>query len=66
MQYQRISNILESNSFFLFGARGTGKSTLIKKILPEAATLYIDLLKPTQERKLRDRPEDLAELAARK
>ena len=62
MQYQRISNILESNSFFLFGARGTGKSTLIKKLLPQSATLYIDLLRPTQERKLRDRPEELAEM----
>ena len=62
MQYQRIPNILESNSFFLFGARGTGKSTLIKKLLPPSATLYIDLLKPTQERKLRDRPEELAEM----
>jgi len=62
MKFQRIANILESNSFFLFGARGTGKSTLIREILPPAATLYIDLLRPTQERKLRDRPEELAEM----
>jgi predicted AAA+ superfamily ATPase len=29
-------------SFFLFGPRGTGKSTLLRQILPEA--LYLDLL----------------------
>ena len=31
-----------ANSFFLFGPRGTGKSTLCRKIFPDA--FYIDLL----------------------
>jgi predicted AAA+ superfamily ATPase len=43
----RICKLSKSNSFFLFGARGTGKSTLIKALLPEA--LVIDLLIPEVE-----------------
>lgn len=47
------------NSFFLFGPRGTGKSTLVKKRFPEA--LYIDLLKPAQIRVYSAYPERLSE-----
>ncbi len=49
-------------SFFLFGPRGTGKSTLLRKRLPNA--LYIDLLKPESYRSLQARPERLRELVA--
>lgn len=31
--YERSINILKTNSFFVFGARGTGKSTLIRTLL---------------------------------
>lgn len=62
--FPRDINVLLSHSFFLFGARGTGKSTLIREILPASQLLSIDLLKPTQERKLRERPEELIELIA--
>jgi len=41
MQYERILKPIE-HSFFLFGARGTGKSTWLKKHYSDA--LYIDLL----------------------
>ena len=39
----RICKPLKSNSFFIFGARGTGKSTLIRSLLGQKAH-YIDLL----------------------
>ncbi len=61
-RYHRISNILKTNSFLMFGARGTGKSSLLKEILPPNQSLYVDLLKPSQARKLQDRPEELKEL----
>lgn len=60
--FGRTLNILLSNSFFLFGARGTGKSTLIKQKLPATSLLPIDLLFPSQERRFRERPEELAEV----
>lgn len=49
-------------SFFLFGPRGTGKSTFIHQSFPDA--LYIDLLDPEQARSLAARPERLKELVA--
>lgn len=49
-------------SFFLFGPRGTGKTTWLKQHLPRA--LYIDLLEPATYRSLAARPERLVELIA--
>jgi len=52
---QRKVNIPKEQSFFLFGARGTGKSTLLKASLLPAETLYLDLLlRETEEAILRD------------
>jgi predicted AAA+ superfamily ATPase len=48
-----------AQSFFLFGPRGTGKSTWIRHVLPDA--LYIDLLRPEVRRELSARPERLRE-----
>jgi predicted AAA+ superfamily ATPase len=48
------------SSFFLFGPRGTGKSTWLRRTWPDA--LCIDLLEPDQERELSSRPERLREL----
>ncbi len=45
--------------FFLFGPRGTGKSTWLRQHLPDA--LWIDLLDPAEERLLQTRPESLRE-----
>lgn len=47
-------------SFFLFGPRGTGKSTWLRHELPEA--LFIDLLQPDVYRELSARPERLHDL----
>ena len=46
-------------SFFLFGPRGTGKSTLAKQKFPDA--LYLDLLDPGVFRTYSARPERLGE-----
>jgi len=61
---ENISRVFEFplGSFFLFGPRGTGKSTLLRKRLPGA--LYIDLLNPERHRSLQARPERLRELIA--
>jgi len=48
-----------SSHFFLFGPRGTGKSTWLRQHLPGA--LWIDLLDPSEERLLQARPEALRE-----
>ena len=46
-------------SFFLFGPRGTGKSTLVKGRFKEA--LYVDLLEPETFRIFSANPERLRE-----
>ena len=38
----RLIKLPKSGSFFIFGARGTGKTTLLKSKYPEA--LYFNLL----------------------
>lgn len=50
---------LPRGNFFLFGPRGTGKSTLLAKALPEA--LLIDLLKPDVYRAYKATPERIIE-----
>lgn len=42
--YTRLCNPLISNSFFLFGARGTGKTSLLKELFLNKSTFWIDLL----------------------
>jgi len=46
-------------SFFLFGARSTGKSTLLESLFPEETTLWIDLLDTEQLRRFSQYPGDL-------
>lgn len=54
---------LPKKSFFLFGARGTGKSTWLHHELPDA--VFVDLLKPEVYRELQARPERLREIGQR-
>jgi predicted AAA+ superfamily ATPase len=49
-----------SDSFFLFGPRGTGKSTLLESAFPDA--VFVDLLDPDAYRAYVSRPERLREL----
>ena len=51
---------LPRGSFFLFGPRGTGKTTWLRSVLPDA--LVVDLLQPEEYRRLAARPERLHEL----
>ena len=53
---------IPEQSFFLFGPRGTGKSTWLREQLPDA--LYLDLLEPSLHRRLSARPERLREILA--
>ena len=46
--------------FFLFGPRGTGKSTFLRQRFPKA--LFVDLLDPETYRNLQARPERLREM----
>ena len=48
--------------FFLFGPRGTGKSTWLNMVFPEA--VFVDLLSPDVERRFMARPERLSDLVA--
>jgi predicted AAA+ superfamily ATPase len=50
------------HSFFLFGPRGTGKTTWLRQTLPDA--LLLDLLQPDLVRELLARPERLRDLVA--
>ncbi|MHC4873657.1 MAG: ATP-binding protein [Planctomycetota bacterium] len=47
----RLSNLSDNHSFFLFGARGTGKTTLLKQLPFLKDSLYIDLLEYDVEEK---------------
>lgn len=57
-----IARLFEApgQSFFLFGPRGTGKSTWLKKAFPEAT--YLDLLDPHTAREFSTHPEKLMEI----
>jgi len=57
----RIQKPLPNHSFFLFGARGTGKSTLLRQLFPGTRTLWLDLLDPEQENRYALRPGELLE-----
>lgn len=60
METQRRFFQPPAGSFFLFGPRGTGKTTWLKQAYPEG--LHVDLLLPETHRALAARPERLAEL----
>jgi uncharacterized protein len=59
MEFRPRFFTLPQQSFFLFGPRGTGKSTWLRQAMPEA--LVLDLLEPELERELSARPERLRE-----
>lgn len=59
--YKRDVKILKSRSFFLFGARATGKSTLLKQIFADEKVLWLDLLSPDLEEEFVTRPSALFE-----
>ncbi len=56
--FPRSVNIPDNNSFFLFGARGTGKSTLVKQVFGQKSH-YIDLLMAKYEERYALDPDSL-------
>lgn len=56
-----LPNLLKKKSFFLFGPRGTGKTTLIKQTLPDATV--IDLLEIKTYREYLKNPSIISEQA---
>lgn len=54
---KRLLTLPKDHSFFLFGARGTGKSTLIRHFYPKKQSWYIDLLDLHQESKYLNDPQ---------
>ena len=55
----RFFTVPDSSSFFLFGPRGTGKTTWMKSLFQNAQ--WFDLLDPELERILIARPERLSD-----
>ena len=63
--FNRIINYPKKHSFFLFGPRGTGKSTWLQETFAPSKPLYIDLLNPDIEEQFSKHPNDLlAKIAA--
>jgi predicted AAA+ superfamily ATPase len=62
--FQRYCNLSESNSFFLFGARGTGKTTLLSQQEFLKNSTRIDLLDPNEESRFSLQPKILSEIAS--
>ncbi|MCE7870670.1 ATP-binding protein [bacterium CPR1] len=56
MVFPRLCAPLLSSSFFLFGARATGKSTFLRSCLEQARVLWIDLLDPELEERFLQHP----------
>ncbi len=54
--YNRIIELPKRDSFFLFGPRGSGKSSLLRERLASTPHLLIDLLDRDLEADLKDRP----------
>ena len=54
--YRRIINLSKSRSFFLFGARGTGKTTLLTRQIDLKNAVIFSLLDPLLEDELRQNP----------
>lgn len=62
MLLKRLQKLNDSNSFFLFGARGTGKSTLLEQRFDLTNCLYLNLLDPLVEDRFARNPNELIAL----
>lgn len=55
----RLLKLHKNQSLFLFGARGTGKSTLTEEQYSHETTIWIDLLDPLEEDRFARNPNEL-------
>lgn len=62
---KRLANPLKSHSFFLFGARGTGKTWLLNELLKPYNPTTIDLLSSMDFDRYSQHPELLSEVVAK-
>ncbi len=60
--FSRLLDLSKKRSFFLFGARSTGKSTLLRQIFTSKESLWFNLLKPEEEDRFLRKPETLYEM----
>ncbi len=60
--YPRICNILKTQSFFLLGPRGTGKSTYLKYLFSDSNVLWFDFLKSADEERFSENPDLLFDI----
>lgn len=58
----RLLKLPKNKHFFLFGARNTGKSTLIEQCFPAKSSLFIDLLDSAEEDRFARNPNELAQI----
>ena len=58
----RLANPLKTNSFFLFGARGTGKTTLLQETFSAEEAFFVNLLESEICAQLQSRPDSLEAL----
>ena len=61
---KRLQKLSQKHSFFLFGARGTGKTTLLKQSFPKKNTLWVNLLSFNEEDRFSRNPDLLTQLIA--
>lgn len=62
MEIERTFFDIPAGHFFLFGPRGTGKSTLLRNAFPDA--VWVNLLSPAEHRSYLARPERLRDVVA--
>jgi uncharacterized protein len=59
---KRLIKLKKNHSFFLFGPRASGKTTLLREIFDEKEALYLNLLDPELEAQLFKSPNKLTEI----
>ncbi len=57
---RRMQKLSKFNSLFLFGARSTGKSTLLRQLFGQEEALWIDLLSEQDEERFGRHPDELS------
>lgn len=63
---KRLQKLTSKHSFFLFGARGTGKTTLLKTLFSKEKTVWLDFLSFKEEQRFSLNPDLLTEILKEK